>query len=233
MKIHNLMEDIVMEKVQEIYEEESLRMKEKGYCLCRQCRMDVACYVLNRVPSRYATSARGLAHLRYEYQNNMQKMADLVRNINDGIKQVSAFRRPNYDHLPEEQFPSPDPPLFNFPTIMGRLLNGKTFEPMADIDIHLRQQGEPVGMIDPGWMNPFHIVDETQGNFLFWPYPKQTGKENKREVFDFELVVEETEQYDELYHYFSLELESENFFIDSVHLQRSTKIPDLYLFPKG
>jgi competence protein ComFB len=232
MKIHNLMEDIILEKVHEIFDEEDTDLKNKGCCTCYQCRLDVACYVLNRIQSKYMTSSRGLAHLRTEYQNNLQKAADLVSLINDGIKQISSAKRPHYAHAQEEKPPAPEGPLYNFPTIIGRLFNGKTFEPMKDITITLRQNGKPAEMIEPSWQNPYHISFKTAGTFLFWPHPIPANSPQAKKIFEFELVVEEQEEFDELHHFFAMDLEAEDDFNDSVHLQRTYKLEDMYLFPK-
>ena len=104
MKIHNLMEDIVLDKLHEIFDEEELTTFNNGFCTCYQCRLDVACYVLNRIQNKYVTSSRGLAHLRTEYQTNLQKSADLVSMIHDGIKQVSSTRRPHSNHSEHGQY---------------------------------------------------------------------------------------------------------------------------------
>ncbi len=47
MNVHNLMENIVIETVNDIFEDK----KKEGFDMaeCLQCRLDVACYVLNRI----------------------------------------------------------------------------------------------------------------------------------------------------------------------------------------
>lgn len=229
MKIHNLMEDIVLDKLHEIFDEEENLIDKKGYCTCYQCRLDVACYVLNRIQNKYVTSSRGLAHLRTEYQTSMQKSADLVSLIHDGIKQVSSTRRPGWDHNEHEERPTPEGPLYNFPTIMGRLLNGTTFEPMQGVKVLLKSGDKNVEMIEPTWQNPYEMVDKTAGTFLFWPHPVPANSPRQTKKFDFELQVDE-KGYEELHHFFEIELNSEPSFNNSFHLQRTYKLEDLYLF---
>ena len=48
MDIHNTIEDIVVNKVQTIFDELQKDNKE-NYCLCYQCRLDTICYALNRL----------------------------------------------------------------------------------------------------------------------------------------------------------------------------------------
>lgn len=230
MKIHNLMEDIILEKVHEIFDEEEGLKENKNFCTCYQCRLDVACYVLNRLQPKYMTSSRGLAHLRTEYQTNLQKSADLVATINDGIKQVSSTKRPHYDHQSMEKAPAPEGPLYNFPTIMGRLLNGNTFEPMRDVEATLYKNGTIVEMIEESWQNPYPIIGKTAGTFLFWPHPIQANSPKGAKIFEFELVVNE-KGFEELHHFFELDVKAESYFNDSFHMQRTHKLEDLYLFP--
>jgi len=229
MKIHNLMEDIVIEKVHEIFDEEEKEMKNKGYCTCHQCRLDVACYVLNRANARYVSSSRGLTHLRTEYQEDIQKSADLVSMVNDGIIKVSSTKRPHYDHSFDEESPPPEGPMYNLPTIMGRLLNGTTFEPMQSIDIYLKSNGEIVEMFEPSWQNPYKLIEKTAGTFVFWPRPVHSDSPETKRTFEFEIVVD-AEGYEELHHFFEMSVEAESAFDDSFHLQHTYKLEDLYLF---
>lgn len=229
MQLHNLMEDIVLEKVNEIFDEEA-QTKGKGFCTCNQCRMDVTCYVLNRIQPQYMLSSRGLAHLRSDYQYDMQKAADLMGLINEGRQKVSHRRRPNVSHDHETETTRPEGPLFNFPTIVGRVFNGKNFEPLKDVEISLLSDGELVLMINENWQNPYPIADQTAGNYTFWPYPVAASSLGEKRGFEFELYMEEP-GFDEFHHFFEIELISEETFNDLFHLQRSYKLEDLYLFP--
>jgi competence protein ComFB len=223
------MEDIVLEKVNEIFDEEE-RTKQYGYCTCKQCRMDVSCFVLNRIPPQYMISSRGLAHLRQDYQNNLQKTADLMGLINEGIKRVSKTRRPYAKHDSDIEEKHLEGPLFNFPTIVGRIFNGNNFEPVKDIEVHLLSDGEHVEMINPNWQNPYPIVDKTAGTFTFWPHPKPAKSLKDKRVFEYELFVEEP-GFDEFHHFFIIEVKAEPYFNDSFHLQQTYTLEDLYMFP--
>lgn len=52
IEFKNVMEEIVLNKVDEI-------MKTVDCCKCEQCRLDIASYVLNRVPTRYVATTEG------------------------------------------------------------------------------------------------------------------------------------------------------------------------------
>jgi competence protein ComFB len=229
MKPRNLMEDIVIEKVNEIFDEENISRRE-GLCRCYQCRMDVACYVLNRISPMYMTSSRGLAHLRTEYQNNLQKAADLVSLIKDGIQQVFETQRPHYDSSCEPASELGEGPVYNFPTIMGRILNGNTFEPMTGIKVDLLSKGNPVTMLDKSWQNPYLLIEQTAGTYLFWPYPVSAESLKESRVFEFEIYIDE-KGYDELHHFFEMELTPEEKVNDVLHMEKTYKVEDIYLFP--
>lgn len=52
IEFKNVMEEIVLNKVDEIF-------KTVDGCKCEQCRLDIASYVLNRVPTKYVATAEG------------------------------------------------------------------------------------------------------------------------------------------------------------------------------
>ena len=62
MIIHNVMEDIVSDEVNKLFDEAEQKKEDWVTCTCIQCRHDVMCYVLNRIKPRYIKSGRGLAH---------------------------------------------------------------------------------------------------------------------------------------------------------------------------
>ena len=229
MNPRNLMEDIVIDKVNEIFDDEKISRQE-GLCRCYQCRMDVACYVLNRITPMYMTSSRGLAHLRTEYQNNLQKAADLVSLVKDGIQQVFETRRPHYDSACEPAPEIAEGPVYNFPTIMGRILNGNTFEPMTGIKVNLLSRGDPVAMLDKSWQNPYPLIEQTAGTYLFWPYPAAAESPEEPRVFEFEIYIDE-KGYDELHHFFEMELTPEEKVNEVLHMEKTYKVEDIYLFP--
>lgn len=52
IEFKNVMEEIVLNKVDEI-------VCTLDVCKCEQCRLDIASYVLNRVPTRYVATTEG------------------------------------------------------------------------------------------------------------------------------------------------------------------------------
>lgn len=94
MDIRNIMEDAVKVLVEELFERED-REKRLGYCTCDQCKLDVECYVLNRVKPEYIVSSRGLAYSEKEGLDKVQRQADLISLVKEAWGKVSHTPRLN------------------------------------------------------------------------------------------------------------------------------------------
>jgi competence protein ComFB len=224
------MEDLVLETVDELFAE----LPEEEYPLihCHQCRLDVACYVLNRTQPEYIISGRGLVHFENDYQQRVQKKADLVALVKEGVRKIHNNRRPYYEQSGPPSQEIKKGPVFNFPAIVGRILHGKTFEPMSDIHVALLRDGEPVPMIDSTWQNPYYVVESTQGNFTFLPHPEKADYVGERRRFPFEINVT-ARGYSPLQHFFQLELTASDEVLYNFRLQNTLKTDALYLFPEN
>lgn len=233
MEIHNATEDIVFAKVTEIFDAIEKEGNTRHFCTCDQCRMDTACYVLNRAEPRYISSNRGVARLEQENIKRQQLEADIVTLIYEGVKQVTHNQRPNHSPKAEESAASTGrEPVYNIPAIVGRLFNGVNFAPISDVHVELRMNGELSVMKDGGWQNPYVIVDKVEGTFTFWPRPVPTEKVDTRKVFEFSLRIE-TPDYEPLKHFFQIPVTSEGETVDSYSMDRIFKLKDLYMFPPG
>ena len=227
--IHNLMEDAVMKIVDEICDEDEASSSPK-YCTDPECRTDVMCYILNRVPQRYVSSARGQAHMEAMLNQDLQVRVDLVTLAHEGLRRVSSTRRSFYgaESTSESAVRGPS---FYFPVVKGRFFNGLSFEPVSGEKIQLLRQDEPVEMLDSRWQNPFELVDNTPGQFLFWPRPILQGDMGVEKEFEFEIRVD-AGRYEEFHHFFSLALRSTAALPDSFDLTGEYRLPDLYLIPR-
>ena len=231
MKIHNLLEEIVIQKVHEIFNEEE-QNPVLGFCTCEQCRLDVACYVLNRTNPEYAVSGRGFAHMKAEYDEDSQKIADITALIMEGIKKVSRSKRPFFPHTEGKPEESSDQPHYNYPIIAGRFFDGKTFEPVSDIDVLLTSEEKQVLMKNPNWQNPYHIAHSTAGNFMFWPEPLPAKKPGLKKSVNFKISTR-SEAYEVLTHIFTIRITSGNERIDTFNLNENYLLEDLYLFRRA
>lgn len=231
MEIHNLMEDIVRVTVDELFDSEEASPK-LGYCTCAQCRMNVACYVLNRIPPEYVTSGRGVVHGEKDWSSKIQKTADVLTLVREGWTRINQNRRPQFhDTVAASAYELPSGPVFNFPSIMGRLFNGSDFSPLVDVQVGLSRGDELLPMIDPNWQNPCTIVQETEGTYIFWPKPQKAKAEGETATFECK-VHASIPGYEEVSHYFELPLTAEATVVDQFTVGRVYKIPDLYVFPK-
>jgi competence protein ComFB len=155
--------------VEELFERED-REKRLGYCTCDQCKLDVACYVLNRVKPEYIVSSRGLAYSEKEGLDKVQRQADLISLVKEGWSKVSHSPRPTSDHVGGKSLDTErEGPVFNFPTIMGRVFDGRTFAPLGEGVVRLFAEGAEADMVDPNWKNLSFSPAPRAGALSFGP----------------------------------------------------------------
>ena len=234
MELHNTIEDIVVARVNEIFEAIDKGDSRQKYCTCNQCRMDIICYTLNRMRPHYIMSNRGATRAHMETIERQQQIADVTALIHEGFRQVNHNQRPNFDHVSGESRPIQDRniPVFNIPVIMGRLFDGNNFAPISDIDVELLWNGELVPMKDGNWQNPYRIVPNTEGAFSFWPVAIPAIAVDEPKIFEYNLRVSVPE-FETMAHFFRVSVTSETQPASSFSYNRMFKLPDLYLFPPG
>jgi len=230
MDIHNLIEDFVVDTVDELFDAEATGAT-KGWCTCKQCRMDVACYALNRLKPEYVLSGRGVAYSELDYQEKLQRGADVVSLVREGWAKINAAPRPNHASVPcDGSQDLPSGPVFNMRPIMGRLFNGLTFEPIVDAAVSLIDDSGLVRMMDSNWSNPYPLVKNTNGTFTFWPFPVPASSLGERRKFAMSIVSKPV-GYEELSHYMEFEIVSDSTAICQVSMQTVHRLQDVYVFP--
>lgn len=223
--IHNIMEDLAFTEVNKLYDEFSQHAPVWCSCTCPQCRLDTTCYVLNRVKPQYIKSSRGLAHFVQPHDfDRSQLLADISALAMEGAQQVAKNVRP-HEHSQDEV----TSPVFNFPAITGRILDGKTFSPMSNIAVYLKFANTPVEQMNVLWQNPYIISEQTAGTFTFLPKYVKATKVGLNEVFPFAICVEK-EGYEPLNYCFKIGVESSAAPQREVSMQNYFKLPDLFLF---
>ena len=233
MDIHNTNEDIVFTTVQTIFEEIQKSSNPEGFCLCEQCRMDTICYALNRVEPHYIVSNRGITRIDQDSIKRQQNEADIASFVYKGLRLVSHNQRPTSPHNgTSSETPDVNKPAFDIPTIIGRLFDGKNFVPVSDIQIELHSNGELVSMRNRNWQNPYTLIPSTPGSFTFWPAPVIAEAIDINRVFEYSLKVD-SPNYEPFVHFFSIPMVSIMMTPYSYSLNRTYKLPDLYLFPPG
>ncbi|MEI6875749.1 MAG: late competence development ComFB family protein, partial [Spirochaetota bacterium] len=171
MDIKNLMEEAVLGAVDELFITVAADNK-LGFCTCGQCRLDVACFVLNRIEPEYIVSSRGLAYSERDFMETVQKRADIISLAREGWSKVAHRPRTTADHGANFLVSNlPEGPAYNLPAIMGRVFNGLNFEPIATGELQLYIDGAPAPMVDLNWQNPFTLAKATTGTYIFWACP--------------------------------------------------------------
>lgn len=79
-KLTNIMEETVLEKIDQLW-------PQTDYCKCDICRMDIACYSLNHLPSKYVTSFKGVMLHNYD-AHTVQSEAEITACVFQAIKRV-------------------------------------------------------------------------------------------------------------------------------------------------
>jgi competence protein ComFB len=230
MEIHNVTEESVIQTVKEECDAIARGGNPEKLCTCSQCRLDTACYVLNRMPPRYVVSNRGIARLEMASFDRQQEEADISALVHEGIRRVNATVRPY--HTSREERGADNSPAFNIPTIIGRVFNGLNFSPLEGAEIELRRDGLMVPMKDVNWQNPYKLVHYTEGTFTFWPDAIHSDTAGQREIFEYSIRISD-QGFEDLNHFFRIPVISEEDVAGAFSKQRTFKLPDLYLFPPG
>ncbi|MDR2784063.1 MAG: late competence development ComFB family protein [Treponema sp.] len=231
MELHNTNEDVVIAQVNDIFDTFERNGNPENICTCEQCRIDTACYVLNRIDPRYIVSNRGIVRIEQPSIENQQRKADIVVMIHEGIIKINHNKRSSSTHGIKKEERSIHPsPAFNLPAIVGRVFDGTNFAPMEDIDIHLLRDDKLVAMADSNWQNPYHLVTYNEGTFSFWPAPIVTGEVNMHKMFEFSIKIN-AQGFDTLSYFFKIPVKSEQRSVATFVRSRTFKLPDMYLFP--
>jgi len=79
-KLHNIMEQMVFNAIDELAEDHQ-------FCNCPQCRMDIAALALNKLPHHYVVTSKGEAYSRTDWLE-IQKNVDVVSAVFAAVKVV-------------------------------------------------------------------------------------------------------------------------------------------------
>jgi competence protein ComFB len=232
MEIHNISEDIVFTTVQTIFDSLQKKDNTEGLCLCNQCKLDTICYVLNRVEARYIVSNRGITRIEHDWINRQQMEADVAALVYKGVRVVNHNQRPTSLHDQKESNRDFNNPAFDIPTIVGRVFDGHTFAPLTGVNVELRCGSEIVPMRNSNWQNPFTLIEHTPGTFSFWPAPIRAEALGIHRIIVYSLRIE-SPQYETMIHHFKIPSVSSIPVPHSYSVERTFKVPDLYLFPPG
>lgn len=231
MNVHNIMEDIVKTRVDSLYDQIKQEKASWLTCDCQNCRADAVSYVLNRVAPKYVVSGRGVTHST-NLLDDHQLRADINAICLEGIRIISSSKRP-FHELPREEckVTAKSSPAFNFPTFVGTILDGNTFEPVAGARILLKMNGTPMEMVDKTWVNPATTYKSTNGSYTFWGKSIQAEEEGITKTFNFTLEISADGYTPTLYN-FELPIKSESKVQEEFNANYSVKIKELVIFKR-
>lgn len=229
MNVHNLMEEIVIERIKQL----NAQIKEINppwfISDCESYQMDAISYVLNRIPPKYVVSGRGLIHNADSIKDN-QLFADIDALGIEGIRLVNTVPRKDQTNKKVDVKHATEP-LFNFPIFTGAVFDGTTFEPLTGAIITLKRNGTNVDLHDQTWLNPCKTYQTTNGTYSFWVKSEKASKLEESKTFTFELEIT-AEGYDSINYAFSVPVVSDDTIKVSLNSTYSYKIQDLFLFSK-
>ena len=81
MEIHNYMEDVVKDTLEELI------LKRENICKCEKCKFDMIAWVLNRLPAKYVVSDKGRIFTKLQ-EVEIQFRADVVRELTEAISRI-------------------------------------------------------------------------------------------------------------------------------------------------
>lgn len=231
MNVHNIMEEMVTDRVNALYDEVKKLNAVWLTCDCENCRLDTICYVLNRISPRYVVGGRGVTHNRNMINENNQISIDMDKLCLEGMRLVNTAKRPYHQNGLKRAGAAIEVSTaeFNFPTFMGNVYDGTTFEPLSGATVKLSLDGELVEMVDSTWQNPCQTYEATKGSYNFWMASHEAVSEGMNKKFNFTVEVS-CPGYATVTYSFTVPLTSEK--TESVELNStySVKIQDIFLF---
>ncbi|MBO5137240.1 MAG: late competence development ComFB family protein [Spirochaetaceae bacterium] len=224
LRIQNIMESYVSKRVNALYDDLVAENASFLSCDCENCRLDTICYVLNRTHSKYVVSGRGITHAMLA--DDSQLRADIDALVMDGIRIVNSAKRPYHVERVADDDKLANP-SFVFPVFIGTVFDGRTFEPLMDVDVELKSDGELVVMEDCSWANPTKTYKATKGTYSFKPAVIKVESDDLTKNFSYSVTIS-AKGYQPLHFSFVVPVTStskqQQFF--------SIKLQDAYLFPE-
>lgn len=229
MNVHNIMEEVVDQAVNQLFDQIKETKPSWFSCDCDNCRLDTVSYVLNRIQPKYIVSGRGAIHSAQTLEDSQLK-ADLDALALEGMRKVNSSKRPYHD-VAKTQSQTADnlKPAFNFAIFTGTVMDGSNFEPISGATILLKLDGQPAQMVDSSWANPYTTCSSTKGNYSFMVKPIMAEKEGITKKFSFSMEVSAPKYGSATFH-FTVPVTSDSFIKNEIDSTYSLKLNDLMIF---
>lgn len=232
MKIKNTLEDLVYNLADSIISSYKEDIPKNS-----KFKLDVVCYVLNRILPEYVISYRGLIYEEMELKYDSQKLTDIISLIYDAIRTIKNRRKEDIiENVSEEiewgyYFSESNDYIFNFPQIIGQVFNSSNFEPIDDATVSLLDDtNNLVPMASNFWKNPLKTSIKTNGIFTFWPKAlKASNNEIQSEkMFRMKIVVTK-EGFLKEEKFFSFKLKSEKLLVNQIRRGDIINLEPVYM----
>ena len=200
-------------------------------CDCESCRLDVTSYVLNKVHPHYIVSGRGAVYTTQTLFDK-QLSADVDALVLEGVRKIASTMRPDHQIIAVQSIledNDKDGPAFNFPVMTGTVLNGATFEPLANAMVEIKGENGLLQMQDSSWANPCETFKSTSGIYSFWPKSITAAYGNITNKFHF-TVTASARGFSSASQGIDIDITSDTTKKKQFGSTLTVKIPDLILF---
>ena len=118
--------------------------------------------------------------------DDSQLKTDISAIAMEGIRIINGSHRSYHEENNVPQSETKEGKFYyNFPLLMGAVYNGENFEPLQDVSVSLRINGEKAEMADSTWSNPAKTYKATKGSYTFWPKAIECDKNEGPKIFKF------------------------------------------------
>ena len=176
MRLKNYNEDLVLETVKIVLKDRRDIHPTRSFIL------DVAAYVLNRIPPKYITSDRGFTREFLQQGNGdgdeghrLVNMIELITIVNRAVDVVARRRHEEAPTRRRSRAAAPEDDtlhltyFYNMPHIFGRVVDAGSGVPVIAAQATLWIDDQFSVPAEPGWHNPTTTNAQTKGYFSFWP----------------------------------------------------------------
>ncbi|HUI69222.1 MAG TPA: late competence development ComFB family protein [Spirochaetia bacterium] len=187
MRLKNYNEDLVLDTVKIVLQDRT------DVRPTRSLILDVAAYVLNRIPPKYITSERGFTREVVQAAGNgdeqrLVNAIELITHVNRAIDVVTRRRRESAPSRAKGRPASPSSKatdqkltyFYNMPHIFGRVVDARDGKPVISARATLWINDKLSAPAETGWRNPFFTNEQTDGYFSFWPQVETGGTDSMR-----------------------------------------------------
>ncbi len=238
MRLKNYNEDLVLDTVKIVLKDRADVRPTRSFIL------DVAAYVLNRIPPKYIMSERGFTHEVLQAGGSddaegqrLVNVIELITHVNRAIDVVARRRRDGVPSRLRVRSPAAaDDPgqrityFYNMPHIFGRIVDARDGKPVISAEATLWINDKVAAPAESGWRNPYLTNEQTSGYFSFWPQVETGESDSVRMQVT---IGFEHEKYQPLQFRRNLKVPGEFFVYDYIRGDKLLDVGTLAMQPAG